>query len=107
MNDFLQMDIFFFISSLVALVFLSLVVVVWIYVLIFIKRTKTIIDEIEKIVKYTVVEGKGVIDMLVSKIDSTFNNVGVVEKTVLTVIGSLLAKKNKKRGKIKKEVPKK
>jgi len=107
MNDFIQMDIFFFISSITSAVLLSVGIVISVYIFIFLKRIKKIINEVEKLVAYAATESKDVITMIVSKIDVMLDNVGVVEKTVLTIMGTLLAKKLKKRGKIKKDDQKK
>ena len=107
MNDFLQMDVFFFISSLFFIVLLSVGIVISVYLFIFLNRIRKIINEVERLVTYVATESKDAIELVTSKIGEMMNNVGVVEKTAITIMGTLLANKFKKRAKIKKEAPKK
>ena len=107
MDKFIQMDIFFFISSLVGIVFLSVGIIIASYVFFFMKKLNNILAQIEHLIKYATVESEEAINLVTSRIDSILSNIGIVEKTAITVVSTLLAKKFKKRGKIKRDAPKK
>ncbi|HEY9886063.1 MAG TPA: hypothetical protein V6C96_02260 [Vampirovibrionales bacterium] len=107
MDKFIQMDIFFFISSLVGIGFLSLVIIVATYVFFFMKKVNKILAQIEHLIKYATVESEDALNMITSRIDSILSNIGIVEKTAITIVSTIFAKKIRKRAKIKKDAQKK
>lgn len=107
MNDFVQMDIFFFITSLVALVFLILLTVCGVYIVLWIKKIHTIISDLKEIIRFAKVHGENSIELIKNKIEHILDNAGWIEKSIIVSIATFIAKKTKKYGKIKKDVPKK
>ena len=106
MNDFIQMDIFFFISSLIAFVVLFFVTVIGIYVIVIIHKIKKVIREFELFALYTTKTGRESVESIKDKINEILNQGGILERIVATALGTILAKSFKSRGKIKKDVPK-
>ena len=107
MNEFVQMDIFFFITSIVAIVILLFVLLIGLYVFLIIKKVNMIVKEIKNLVSYTSLQGQESIESIKIKIDSILSNASWVERVVVAGLGTILAKTIKKHGKIKKDAPKK
>lgn len=101
------MDIFFFITSLIALVSLFLIVVVGIYIMIIVHKVKKIASELEKFTLQATVSGMESIENIMNKIDSIIDKGGVVERVIVSVLGMVFARTFKNRGKIKRDAPKK
>lgn len=106
MNDFIQMDIFFFITSLIALVVLFFLVVYGIYIFLIIQKIKLVIREFELFAKYATKTGMESVDSIKSKIEETLSQGGILERIVATALGTILAKSFARRGKIKRDAPK-
>ncbi|MEN9921157.1 MAG: hypothetical protein RLZZ517_135 [Candidatus Parcubacteria bacterium] len=106
MDQFLQMDIFFFITSLVALVALFFVVVIGIYAILIIQKIKLVIREFELFAKFATKTGMESVESIKEKIDEVLSQGGILERIVATALGTILAKSFARRGKIKKDVPK-
>jgi hypothetical protein len=102
MNEFIQMDIFFFITSLIAIIFLFFVTIVGIYIILIIQKIKFIIKEFELFVKYATTTGKESVASIKEKIDEVLNQGGMLERIITATLGTILAKTFSKRGKIKK-----
>jgi hypothetical protein len=106
MTDFIQMDIFFFITSVVAFVILFFVVIVGIYVVWIVYKIKKIVKEFEKFALYTTSTGRESLGTIKDKINEILNQGGILERIVATVLGTIIAKTFKSRGKMKKDAPK-
>lgn len=106
MNEFIQMDIFFFITSLIALVALFFVTIIGIYAILIIQKIKLVIREFELFAKYATKTGRESVDSVKEKIDEVLNQGGILERIVATALGTILAKSFARRGKMKKDVPK-
>lgn len=106
MTEFIQMDIFFFITSLVAIVALFFVTVIGIYLLLIIQKVKLVIREFELFAKYATKTGRESVDSIKDKIDEVLSQGGILERIVATALGTILAKTFSRRGKIKKDAPK-
>jgi len=107
MNEFVQMDIFFFISSIAAIVVLLFMVIIGLYVFLIIKKVHIIVKEIKNLVCYASLQSQESIESIKIKIDSILSNASWVERVVVAGLGTILAKTIHKHGKIKKDVPKK
>lgn len=107
MSDFLQMDIFFFITSVVLLILLFVVTLVGIYIILIVRKVKNIIKELEIFVKKATTSGLDSVDFLKAKVEETLNKGGLIERAIISILGTILAKSFKKRDKIKKDAPKK
>lgn len=107
MSDFVQMDIFFFITSIVALVLLFIVIILGVYLLLIVHKTKNIIKNIELFVLEATTTGLDSLDVIKSKIEEILNKGGIMERVIATALGTILAKSFKNRDKIKKDAPKK
>ena len=105
MNDFIQMDIFFFITSLIAIVALFFVTIIGIYLIFIIQKIKLVIKEFELFAKYATKSGTESIESIKNKIDEVLKNGGVFERIITIVLGTILAKSFSKRGKIKRDAP--
>lgn len=106
MNEFVQMDIFFFITTVVALVFLVLITIVGTYIFLLVRKIHKIINEVKEIIQLLRTQGGESLGAIKEKIDSILSNVGWVEKSIIAALGTIIAKTFAKRGKIKKEVQK-
>ncbi len=106
MNDFIQMDIFFFISSLVGIVALFFVIIIGIYVILIIQKIKLVIREFELFAKFATKTGKESIESIKEKIDEVLSQGGILERIIASALGTILAKTFSRHGKIKKGVPK-
>lgn len=106
MNEFIQMDIFFFITSLIAILVLFFIVIVGIYILLIIRRVKKITREIEKFIDQATAMGLDSLTGIKDKIQDILNQGGIVERIIATALGTIIAKSFKSRGKIKKDAPK-
>ena len=106
MNEFVQMDIFFFITTVVALVFLVLITIVGTYIFLLVRKIHKIINEVKEIIQLLRTQGGESLGVIKEKIDSILNNVGWVEKSIIAALGTIIAKTFVKRGKISKEVQK-
>lgn len=100
------MDIFFFITSLIALVALFFVTVVGIYAILIIQKIKLVIREFELFAKYATKTGIESVDSIKEKIDEVLSQGGILERIVATALGTILAKSFTRRGKIHKDAPK-
>lgn len=107
MSDFVQMDIFFFITSVIALIFLFTVTVIAVYVILIIHKTKNIIKKFEIFVTDATSVGLDSIEIIKSKIEEILNKGGIMERVITSVLGTILARSFKSRDKIKKDAPKK
>lgn len=107
MDQFLQMDIFFFIASVAAVVVLLIATVVGIYVWLIIKRVNAIVREVRALVAHASTQGKLSIDVIKDRIEALLSGGGVTERIVATALGTIIAKTFKGRGKIRSEAPKK
>ena len=106
MNDFIQMDIFFFISSLIAIVTLFFVVIIGIYIVLIIQKIKLVIRQFELFAKFATKTGTESIESIKNKIDEVLSQGGILERIVATALGTILAKTFSHRGRIKKDAPK-
>ena len=106
MNDFIQMDIFFFISSLIGLIILFFVVIIGIYLVLIIHKIKKVIREFELFALYATKTGKESVESIKQKIDEILNQGGILERIVATALGTILAKSFQSRGKMRKDAPK-
>lgn len=106
MNEFLQMDIFFFITSLIAIVALFFVTIIGIYSILIIQKIKLVIREFELFAKYATKTGIESVDSIKDKIDEVLSQGGILERIVATALGTILAKSFARRGKIRKDAPK-
>lgn len=106
MNEFIQMDIFFFITSLIAIVILFFVTIIGIYVFILAYKIKKIMQEFEILAFYAAKTSKESIDLIKEKINNTLNQGQILERIIVSVLGTILAKSFSKRVKIKKDAPK-
>ena len=106
MNEFIQMDIFFFITSLIAIIILFFVTIIGVYLVVVIHKIKKVIREFELFALYATKTGKESIESIKEKIDTILNQGGVLERVIATALGTILAKTFSKRGKIKKDAPK-
>lgn len=100
------MDIFFFISSLIALILLFLITILGIYIFIIVKKIKKIVKEFEQLSTYVNQQGRQSFDNIKDKIESVLDGRGVMERIIVATLGTILAKVFKSRGKIKKDAPK-
>ena len=107
MNDFVQMDIFFFITSLVGVVALFFVTIIGIYLILIVQKIKLVIKEFELFAKYATKAGQESVDAIKKTIDHTLNDGGIVERIIASALGTILAKTFARRGKIRKDAPKK
>ncbi len=107
MNDFVQMDIFFFIASVAVVIFLLFVVVIGVYVVHIVKNLKAVSKDLQDLAVYARSEGRKTVTEVRDKVDQVLNGGSFIEKTVVSTLGTIIAKTFKSRGKIKKEVPKK
>jgi hypothetical protein len=107
MNEFIQMDIFFFITSLIAFLFLFFVSIVGIYVFIIIRRIQKIIREVERFTTQASMVSLDSLTTVKEKIKEILNQGGIIERIVAVVLGTIIAKTFKTRGKIKKDARKK
>lgn len=107
MSNFVQMDIFFFITSVIALIFLFGVTVVGVYIILIVRKVKKIIKEIELFVEEVTTAGLDSIEVIKSKIEDILNKGGIMERVIATALGTILAKSFKNHGKIKKDAQKK
>lgn len=103
MNDFIQMDIFFFIASTVALIILFFITVIGIYLVVIIRKIKNMTQEFEKFLIHTTNNTKELIEMIKQKLEEILNKGGIIERVVATVLGTILAKTFQNHGKIKKD----
>lgn len=106
MNEFIQMDIFFFITSLIAIIVLFFVTIIGIYLVLFVSKIKKVIQEFEVFALYATKTGKESVELIREKIDTILNEGGIIEKVIATILGTIMAKTFSKRGKIKKDAPK-
>lgn len=106
MNEFIQMDIFFFITSLIAILVLFFIVIVGIYVFLIIRRVQKITREIEKFIDQATIMGLDSLTVIKDKIQDILNQGGIVERIIATALGTIIAKSFKSRGKIKKDARK-
>ena len=106
MSDFIQMDIFFFITSLASLIVLFFAIIIGIYIVLIVYRVKKIVKTFEEFALYTTQTGRESIDSIKEKIEDTLSQGGIIERIVATALGTIIAKSFKNRGKIKKDVPK-
>lgn len=106
MSDFIQMDIFFFISSLIAIVALFFVTIIGIYIILIIQKIKLVIRQFELFAKFATKTGTESIESIKNKIDEVLSQGGLLERIVATALGTILAKTFSRRGRIKKDVPK-
>lgn len=107
MNDFLQMDIFFFITSFATIAFTILTVVIGLYLFSIVRKVKIIVQELQDFALYASSEGKKTVTDLQVKIDDILNSGGVMERVIVTTLGTIIAKTFKSHVKIKREVLKK
>lgn len=107
MNDFVQMDVFFFISSITSLIFLFFVLLIGLYVFLIVKKINHITKEFKDLSIHISQKGKETIDQISSKIETALNNGGTLEKIIASIVGTILAYYLGFRGKIKKDARKK
>lgn len=107
MDQFMQMEIFFFITSIAAIVFLLFVIVAGIYVFLIIRKVHTIVHEAKLFAQYASGQGKDSLEMIKAKIEDILSHGGMTERVVATALGTIIAKTFKGRAKIKPEAPKK
>ncbi len=107
MNDFVQMDIFFFIASVASIVFLLFIIVIGLYVFSIVKKVRVIAQELQDFALYATSEGKKSLADLQDKIEDILNSGGVAERIIVTTLGTIIAKTFKNRAKIKKDARKK
>jgi hypothetical protein len=107
MDDFIQMDIFFFIASIAAIVCTIFITLIGIYVFRIVKKIKAITKEVEDFVLYTTTEGKKSVESITEKIEDIINQGGIIERIIATTLGTIIANSFKSRGKIKRDAPKK
>ena len=107
MNDFVQMDIFFFIASVAAIAFLIFTILIGVYVFKIVKNIKEISKDLQDLAVYARSEGRKTVGDVRDKVDQVLNGGSFVERTVVSTLGTIIAKTFKSRGKIKKDVPKK
>ncbi len=103
----MQMEIFFFIASVAAIIFLLFATVVGIYVAIIMRRVNAIVREAKAFVAEMRQEGKISLEMIRERVDQILSRGGAIERIVVTSLGTILAKTIKKRAKIKRDAPKK
>lgn len=101
MNDFIQMDIFFFISSITAIIFLLLIAVVGVYVFLIVKKVNQITKEFRDLSLHISQKTSEATESISEKIDALLSHTGPVEKMVAAVIGTILARIFSFRGKMK------
>lgn len=107
MNDFIQMDIFFFITSVAVLIFLTFMIVIGIYAVTIVRKIRVITNEVQKFVLYTTTEGKKSVESITDKIEEIINQGGIIERIIATTLGTIIAKSFGSHGKIKRDAPKK
>lgn len=107
MSEFMQMEIFFFISSIAAIIALLIVTVAGIYVYMILKKVHAIIRETKGLIEFSSQQGRITLEMVKDKIESLLERGGATERIVATALGTIITKTFKGRGKIKKDAPKK
>jgi hypothetical protein len=107
MDQFMQMEIFFFIASVAAIVALLFVVVVGLYVFLIVRKTHSIIHEARLFAQFASSQGKDSLEMIKNKIEDILSRGGATERVIATALGTILAKTFKGRAKMKPEAPKK
>ncbi len=106
MENFIQMDIFFFVTSLLVLIILFFVTILGIYIFIIVNKIKNIVKEFEYLSTYVNQQGRQSFDSIKNKIESILDGRGMMERIIVATLGTILAKVFKSRGKIKKDAPK-
>jgi hypothetical protein len=106
MTEFIQMDIFFFIASLVAVIILFFVTIIGVYIVLIIHKIRRVIKEFELFALYATQAGKESVESVRDKIGEILNQGGILERIIATTLGTILAKTFSRRGKIKKDAPK-
>lgn len=106
MNEFIQMDVFFFISSVASIIFLALATIIGVYVFLILKKIHHIVKDMKEISAHISQKTSETTDTISSKVEALLSDVGPVEKTIATVLGIILAQSISFRGKIKKGVRK-
>lgn len=107
MSEFMQMEIFFFISSIAAIIVLLLGTVAGLYVYLILKKVHAIVKETKGLIEFSSQQGKITLEMVKDKIESLLDRGGATERIVATTLGTIITKTFKGRGKIKKDAPKK
>jgi hypothetical protein len=107
MNDLIQMDIFFFITSVAVFVFVIFMIVIGTYLVTIVRKIRAITSEVQKFVLYTTTEGKKSVESIAEKIEDIINQGGIIERIIATTLGTIIAKSFGSRGKIKRDAPKK
>jgi len=101
MSDFIQMDVFFFISSIGAIAFLIFTIVIGVYIFLIVRKIKSILKEFEKFALYSTTAGRESVEAIKDKIEEILNQGGIIERIVATALGTIIAKTFKRRGKMK------
>lgn len=107
MDQFMQMEIFFFITSVAAIVFLLFVTIVGIYACLIVMKINAAVREFRMFVQFASDHGKDSLEMVKAKIEDILNHGGMTERVVATALGTIISKTFKGRAKIKTEAPKK
>jgi hypothetical protein len=107
MNEFMQMEIFFFISSIAAIIVLLFGTIVGLYLFLIVKKVNAVAKEFKKLAEYSSQQGKDTLEMVKTKIEDILNHGGATERIVATALGTIIAKTFRGRGKMSKDAPKK
>lgn len=106
MNDFMQMNIFFFVSSISSIILLVLATIIGVYVFLIVKKIHRIVEDMKELSAHISQKTSETTDTISSKVEALMSNVGPVEKTIATILGIILAQSISFRGKMKRDVRK-
>lgn len=92
MDKFIQMDIFFFITSVIGFMVLFFVTVIGVYVFLITRRIHALTKSFEQFVTHLSQKGKEASDVISKKLESLIKDTGIIQKIAKSVFAVLISK---------------
>jgi hypothetical protein len=92
MDKFIQMDIFFFITSVIGFVVLFFAVLIGIYVFLITKRIHALTKSFQEFVTHVSKKGSEASDILSEKFESLIKETGIIQKVAKSLFAVLISK---------------
>lgn len=92
MDEFIQMDVFFFIASIGTVLLIVGLVIIMIFVIVVIKKINKIVDQTKQFADVLVREGEETIDLVKTRTSEILNTNGIPQKVLGMILGAVVTK---------------
>jgi uncharacterized protein YoxC len=91
-NEFIQMNVFFFIASIAMILLTIGLVVAIIFIIIVIRKINKIVDQTKEFAEVLVKEGEETLDIVKTRTNEILSNDGLPQKILATILGVIITK---------------